>query len=162
MKFRIDEFEIEEFYKPNDKDRNAQLGIVNQFEDERIKENIRAILSSSNKYYVRFEISLNGESVGEITFSGKDELKPEIGIKIQEGFRNKGIGYKILKKLIIDLSEAKNIEYFTYFVRNDNIASVRLVEKLGGKRIKVYKPLKKFELSFFTYHIQPANKNPIM
>lgn len=157
MKFKIDEYVIEKFYEPNEKERNDQLGIVNYFEDEQIKENIRMILTNSNNYYVRYEIAFNDDYVGEITFSGKDELKPEIGIELQEKFRNKGIGYKILKELILRLSEAKNIEYFRYFVRNDNIASIRLVEKLGGVQVKVLKPLEQFELAFYTYQIRPNN-----
>lgn len=157
MKFNIDDFELEEFQSPDERELGYQFSIVNQFEDEKLRENVRGILENSIKYYVRYAITFSGKPVGEITFSGQDELKPEIGIEIQESFRNKGIGYKVLKELIQRLSKAKNIEYFKYFVRNDNIASIRLVEKLGGVQVKMLKPLEQFELAFYTYHIQSNN-----
>ena len=155
MKFRIDDFEIEEFQSLDEEENDSQNSIINDFADERQKEKVRDILSRRNKNCLRYVINKDGAFVGEITFSGEDEFKPQIGIEIELSFRNQGIGYRILRELMLRLCKAKHIEYFIYTVRNDNTASISLVEKLGGVQVKVLKPSEKHDLAIITYKIPP-------
>lgn len=50
------------------------------------------------------------------------------------------------------------VEYFVYAVRNDNIPSVRLVEKLGGVKVRAVKLMDNNSLEIFTYHIAPQRQ----
>lgn len=156
MKFKIAEFDIEEFEGFDEKEQERQNSVLNEFEDGKLRENLRNIFAKSKKHYFRYAISANGNFVGEITFSGNDEeTKFEIGIEIEESFRNQGIAYRVLKELMLWLCKLKKIKHFIYTVRYDNTASIRLVEKLGGVQVKVVKPLEQFELAIYIYHIPP-------
>lgn len=153
MKFNIEEFEIEEFQGQDKKEQERQRNIVEQFEDEKLREKIIEILGEGNKNFLRYVITKNSAFVGEITFSGVSGNRFEIGIELEPIFRNQGIGYKILKELMLRLSKANKIDYFIYTVRYDNLASIRLVEKLGGVRVSVIKPLEQYELAIYKYNI---------
>ena len=75
--------------------------------------------------------------IGYISFAEYGCSNPEIQIEIQENYQNCGIGYKALSFLISEIFRQRaDIEYFTYNVCTDNIASLKLIEKLGGKFIK--------------------------
>ena len=155
MIFQVDNFDIEEII--NDK-ASAQDGA--QFLKDALKgarthnlsEDALLRISELTKSRYVYTISKGGQTVGEITF-GENDVKPVIGIEIEEQFRNRGIGYKLLKELISRRSADGEIEYFVYSVRNDNIPSVRLAEKLGGVRVKTFKLFEHNDLAIFTYHI---------
>ena len=63
----------------------------------------------------------------------------------------------VLKELIMRRS-TDQVEYFVYAVRNDNIPSVRLVEKLGGVKVRAVKLMDNNSLEIFTYHIAPQRQ----
>lgn len=159
MIFQVHGFDIEEII--NDK-ASVQDGA--QFLKDALKgakthdlpEEALLRISELTKSHYIYTISKDGQAVGEVTF-GENDAKPVIGIEIEEQFRNCGIGYKILKELIARRSADGDIEYFVYTVRNDNIPSVRLVEKLGGIRAKTFKLFENNDLEIFTYHI-PAHR----
>ena len=113
----------------------------------------------SERFKIRFvyKISKNGRNVGEVTFR-ESESRPVIGIEIEEPFRNHGIGYKVLKEIVARRSATYDVEYFIYSVRNDNIPSIRLVEKLGGVKVKIFKLFENNDLAIFTYHIPPQTQ----
>lgn len=154
MIFQIDNFEIEETIndKPSAKDGEQFLNEVLKEANKRSlsKEALLRISELTKSRFI-YKISKDGQTVGEITF-GENERNPVIGIEIEEQFRNRGIAYKVLKELIMRQSATADIEYFVYSVRNDNIPSVRLVEKLGGIRVKTFKLFEHNDLAIFTYH----------
>ncbi len=166
MNFKIDDFDIEQI--TNDKS-SAKDG--EQFLKETLKEinkqdlfeDMLLRISELTKSHYIYKISMDGQAVGEITF-GENERKPVIGIEIEEQFRNRGIGYKVLKCLLARDSAHGDVEYFVYSVRNDNIPSIRLVEKLGGVRVKTFKIFENHDLEIYTYHIPPnkVNSNAII
>ena len=158
--FKLNAFDIEEIV-----DDKASAEDAVKFINENLKEvkkkdlSEKALLRISEFTQSRYvyKISKDGQTVGEITF-GKNETKPVIGIGIEEEFRNRGIGYNILQELIKRRSADEGIEYFVYTVRSDNLASIRLVEKLGGVKAKTFKLFEHNDLAIFTYHIPPINK----
>lgn len=83
-----------------------------------------------------FGIYHNEEYVGYVSFANYDKKTPEIQIELSESFRGKGIGFQSLSLLTNQIfQEREDIEYFIYNVMIDNIVSIKLIEKLGGKKI---------------------------
>ena len=61
---------------------------------------------------------------------------PEIGISLLTEFQSKGIGAKAIKLLWDKVSdERKELQYFVARVENDNIRSIKLFERLGGRKM---------------------------
>ena len=74
---------------------------------------------------------------GYVSFANYDSDTPEIQIEITDKYQKRGIGYKSLSFLIEKLFyEREDIQYFLYRVRADNVASLKLIEKLGGQLIE--------------------------
>lgn len=153
MIFPIGEYEIEELHSEDEAEQAKRKETADQFEDEKVKEQVLTFLTNRDKNMLRFVIRLNGGVIGDITFSGENTRQPEIGIELVEDYRGKGIGCFLLNALMPRVEEGYDVEFFIYRVRNDNQASIRLAEKLGGKLIKTYQPVPKFDLAFHTYHI---------
>ena len=98
-----------------------------------------------------FGIYLQDEYAGYVSFAEYACATPEIQIELQEKHRNKGIGYAAISLLTSRIfAERQDVEYFLYRVRSDNVASTRLIEKLGGKKIErgefIEKIIKKYHL----------------
>ncbi len=163
MKFKIAEFEIEEIEGIDGKERKRQKSIINEFNDERVRENIRGILSDGDKHflkYVIYEVLVkNPNYVGEITFSGNKEDEFDIGIEIEEKFRQWGYGYRLLTMAIDRLCKTKRVKKLTYRVMSNNVASISLAEKIGGKLIKEVEPPKPLGFTFLIYEIESFEVN---
>lgn len=155
MIFKIDDFDVEQIIneKASAKDGEQFLKeTLKEVNKQDLPEDFLLRISELTKSRYIYKISKGGQAVGEITF-GENERKPVIGIEIEEQFRNLGIGYKVLKELLARHSADSCIEYFVYSVGNDNIPSVRLVEKLRGVRVKTFKLFEHNDLAIYTYHI---------
>lgn len=95
------------------------------------------LLNRLNGIRRSFGLYFSDEYVGYISFANYDSKNPEIQIDLSESHRNKGIGYKALSILTNRIfQERKDIEYFVYCVMVNNIASIKLIEKLGGRKIE--------------------------
>ena len=102
-----------------------------------IKEKVEKILSRVDEISRSFGVYLGDEYVGYVSFVNYDSKNPEIQIELSEAHRGRGIGFRALSLLInLIFEEKQDVEYFLYRVRVDNIASIRLIEKLGGKKIE--------------------------
>ena len=102
-----------------------------------IKKKAEELLNRLNGVRRSFGIYFSDQYVGYISFANYDSKNPEIQIELSEVHRNKGIGFRALSLLTNRIFEEKqDIEYFVYCVMVDNIASIRLIEKLGGKKIE--------------------------
>ena len=102
-----------------------------------VQTKAKTLLKRLNGIRRAFGLYYNDEYFGYISFVGYDSITPEIQIELNELFRNKGIGFRVLSLLINQIFEERSdIEYFRYCVLVDNIASIKLVEKLGGKKIE--------------------------
>ena len=64
-----------------------------------------------------------------------EHLEPDLGIWIFKDYRNKGFGSEAYKLAIHYLFENTDIEYIIAGVYNFNIASIRVLEGAGMKRI---------------------------
>lgn len=61
---------------------------------------------------------------------------PGIGICLLTEFQNKGIGSRAIKLLWDKVAdERQELQYFVARVENDNIHSIKMFERLGGKKI---------------------------
>ena len=83
--------------------------------------------------------------IGYLSFSNYESATPEIQIDIHEPYQRKGIGYKGVSFLTAELfREREDIEYFIYRVRIENVASRKLIEKLGGEEMSTDAMVAKF------------------
>ena len=96
------------------------------------------VLCSRKKIVARsFGVYYHGEYAGYISFAEYNCATPEIQIELEEGHRNKGVGYRAVSLLTSKIfEERQDIEYFLYRVRTENVASIKLIEKLGGTKIE--------------------------
>ena len=109
----------------------------NEKTEPSIKLKVEEILRRLNKNSRSFGVYFGDEYVGYVSFVNYDRKNPEIQIELSEAHRNKGIGFRALSLLTKRIFEEKqDIEYFVYCVMVDNPASIRLIEKLGGKKIE--------------------------
>lgn len=158
MTFKVAEFVIEEFNGLDEKERERNESVIKEFADVDLRNDVRSILEKGGEHYYRYvinEVLSKPIYVGEITFSGNTEGEFEIGIGIEEQFRQQGIGYRLLVSVIDHLCRTRTVKAFTYKVMSNNEASKRLAEKLGGVLIKNVEPPKPLGFTFLIYKISP-------
>ncbi|MCO4690350.1 acetyltransferase, GNAT family [Streptococcus infantarius subsp. infantarius] len=63
--------------------------------------------------------------------------RAEIGIAVKKAYWNKGIGRKLLTRLI-DLSRQSGLKILSLEVRTDNKGAIHLYESLGFRRIRTF------------------------
>ena len=102
---------------------------------------LRSELASENSTYYIAKISNNNNIVG---FAGIWQAVDDMhitNIVVKKDFRQKGIGSKLLEKLI-ETSKQKNVISLTLEVNYKNVPAIKLYEKHGfkyvGKRKKYY------------------------
>ena len=102
---------------------------------------LRSELASENSTYYIAKISNNNNIVG---FAGIWQAVDDMhitNIVVKKDFRQKGIGSKLLEKLI-ETSKQKNVISLTLEVNYKNTPAIRLYEKYGfkhvGRRKKYY------------------------
>ena len=76
-----------------------------------------------------------GEFAGHICLQRIWENEPEIGIRIIEKHRNKGIGPEAVKMLCNWYCENNNISTLTLNIKKSNSHSIHMFEKLGAVRV---------------------------
>ena len=90
-----------------------------------------------DKNGINWGIYLKNELIGTIGFyRGFDKSEGELGYVLRSAHRNKGIGSicaEAIIKIGLELMELKAIEAYTAI---ENLASQKLLEKVGFKRIK--------------------------
>jgi predicted acetyltransferase len=77
----------------------------------------------------------SGKTVGFCEIEHLSSSEPTIGIMLAEVYRGKGYGYLAAKMMIEEGWRLFNFPYFIWELIQDNIASKKLVLKLGGKLI---------------------------
>ena len=129
MKFKIAEFEIEEFEEVN-----------------------------KTEYCLRYVINedLMGKlrDIGEIIFKSNKNGEYDIENKIKESVKIWGYEYKLLNILIDRLCKDRTVSKFTYKVVSNDITSKDLVERIGGKLINECE-LSATEANALIYEIKP-------
>lgn len=132
---------------------DAILKLCSNLDESKQKstETAQQLVDLYKKEILSFGLYSNNLPIGRISFVEIDTESPEIEIELNKDYQNKGIGYESLKKLTkIVAFTNKNVKYFIYRVVIDNLASINLIEKLGGKRI-INHPL--LEKVYKTYHL---------
>lgn len=90
------------------------------------------------------------EMIGYITLNNCTAEMPDLQIELAPGYQGQGYGYEFLSSLI-DYLFGAGYSCFRYAVMPNNIASIALVEKVGGI---LQNPNSEAErLLFKTYHI---------
>ena len=75
-------------------------------------------------------------AVGYVALSDYETVSPEIQIALKEECRRRGIGYWALRAVIGEAFAREDVAHLVYRVRADNLPSIALVEKCGGKLIE--------------------------
>lgn len=141
---------IEQFYSDNVPLTDNLQAVIETYPEEKRSE-LKAILQQASSDKMVYKINNKGDFVGEISLSNYSSATPEMGIELAEQYRGKGIGYLIASAIIEELRNRNIYDYVIYTVYKDNIASVKLVEKLGG--ILQSKTEIISEIVILTYHI---------
>ena len=93
----------------------------------------------------------NDELLGYISLLDADKPMPELQIEIVPEFQGQGYGYEFCLALLKYLFESETYESIRYVTLPSNIASIKLVEKIGSD---LQLPLSDVEaLLMRTYHI---------
>ena len=127
----IKDFEIIKEYSKDVSIMEHRREVIESF-PERLRENIQEIFRRLDTDKMLYTIMYDGEKIGEITLDGYSTATPEMGIELIEKYRGKGIGFLVSNEILSKLRESNKYDYVKYIVREENIASVKLVEKLGG------------------------------
>lgn len=118
-----------------------------QFDDEEtcysyqmgdLSLNARMFLMDSTIYGIFFNFEFIG-TIGAYMHNPVDKTRLELCCCIKKEYRNKGIGEKALKKVIEDYVDNPNIKSIHVAIREDNIASQKLIQKLKFKEYPGYK-----------------------
>ena len=118
-----------------------------------VKEKVDIIAERLNSVSRSFGLFDKEKYIGYVCFAEYDSNTPEIQIEISEEYRNRGIGYKALTILIKEIfSQRKDLQYFLYLVLADNIASIKLVEKLNGQRVEKGHFIEQFIKKYHIYN----------
>ncbi|MBO7762006.1 MAG: GNAT family N-acetyltransferase [Clostridia bacterium] len=138
----VRELSLEEFKRYSEKaalmhDALALLKDVSEgvCEDDAVKEAVQMLerlcgAGEERKYYGIFA---GREYAGYLAFRGYETETPEIAIELEESWQGKGIGYRFLKAETERIfKERTDVRYFRYRVADDNLPSIKLIEKLGG------------------------------
>lgn len=75
------------------------------------------------------------KTIGFCEIEHVSEEEPTIGITLADGYRGKGYGYLSVRMVLEEAWKIFEHPYFIWEVEQDNIASKKLVLKLGGKFI---------------------------
>ena len=119
------------------------------------RDEIDLVLGLLSKAFAKrdvYDIVMGNQIVGCVEVQTKSEGAVELGIEILESYQRQGHGYCALIEMMRRLCETKAVSRFEYIVQKTNVASIALVEKLGGALIEE-KDLAGEVLC--TYHIQP-------
>lgn len=86
--------------------------------------------------------------IGDLGFGGKphQEGSVEIGYEVLPKYRNQGYAFEGAKALVDWASNQPNLKRIVAYSPYDNVASIRILEKLGMQQIEKYKNFFKWEL----------------
>ncbi len=118
---------------------------------ERILEEVRRRMKKDFKDFKPYGLFCGDEYVGYVGLEGYTSDCPEIQIEIQKGFRGKGIGYKAVKYVAEQVFKRENVKCLRYRVLINNVVSLKLIEKLGGKEIEKGDVIEEFIKTFHLY-----------
>ncbi|WP_078548268.1 GNAT family N-acetyltransferase [Litchfieldia alkalitelluris] len=87
---------------------------------------------------VWFVIDKNNNVIGDIGFKGKPDLNGciEVGYGFKQEFHNQGFATESVKELLQWAFSCNSVTTIKAECRNDNIGSIRVLEKLGMQGIK--------------------------
>ncbi len=77
----------------------------------------------------------DNQYLGNLKVYNLNEDVPEIGLDICEGYRNRGIGHKTLNLFFRTVQEKMDIHEFLIRAYSNNIASLKMISKLGVEEI---------------------------
>lgn len=145
-RFYLRELTKEEFHAVTNykKDEAAITRLYEQIAKDQSLKKMEEAHEKARKLLMQLEVTTKAFGIydddiyaGYISFANYNTREPEIQIELQEEYRSRGIGYKALRLLIRKIfDERKDVAFLIYCVRVDNLISIKLVEKLGGKLIQ--------------------------
>ena len=118
--FEESDAEVLQTYNLSDKSNDDIISMIHDWNT----------LSYKDRYFEMFAIQKDATIVGSISIYERSKSIASLGIEIFTPYRRKGYGYEAMYQLI---ECAKRIDYKIILqqVRTENLASIRLHEKLG-------------------------------
>lgn len=101
---------------------------------------VEYICNTQSNNEARLVLCIDSEIIGGVTIYEKCNDILELGYFVIPEYSSKGIGYAMLNELITKI-KTSNIPYskIIFTIREDNIASIKLAEKLGFSKTRIYK-----------------------
>jgi RimJ/RimL family protein N-acetyltransferase len=99
---------------------------------------IKRILDIKDYYYSIFEERETGEPAGVITFLYREDQRyPDIGFALLPKFAKRGLAYEAAHGYLLRILKEQPSMNLIAITTEDNIPSIRLIEKLGLRRYKL-------------------------
>lgn len=118
---------------------NCRDGLPHPYLEEHARSFIDSVILKEEQS--DFCIDLNGEAIGNIGFTrGKDveRFNAELGYWLAEPYWNKGIMTRMLSDALTDYFQQTNVVRIYASVFETNIASMRVLEKVGFRKVGVF------------------------
>ena len=120
-------------------DKTEYQGLTKKKRIELISRSIEK--SYENKYFEFFLLQNDSDIVGLMNFKAHSDTVISVAPEIKEEFRGKGFATAGLK-LAYNLAKEKGFKIAIADIREDNLPSIKLHEKLGFEYMRTYKNLK--------------------
>ena len=118
--FEESDAEILQNYNLSGKSHNDIISMIHDWDT----------LSYHGHYFEMFAIQSDTTVVGSISIYGRSQSIASLGIEIFTPYRQMGYAYEAMH-LLIDCAKRINYTIILQQIRNDNLASIHLHEKLG-------------------------------
>lgn len=128
------------FYKWRNEPITLKFNPVKQRTEKELEEMLRISCvtlnpldkTKSHRWFIRF----NTEVVGTVSLSEINDMMgtAEIGYMVSESYHGRGIATAALKKWTSMIFELTDLRKLTAFVADKNLASIRVLEKVGYQK----------------------------
>lgn len=136
MKIEIEKYELKYFFKfffgLMSLKTLKEAGI---FKKEFIKNFVKSLFKKHKDKQLRFAIIADKKIVGGLDLTKVSNGTFNIGCIVFKKYRSKGIATKAIKKLFV-LAKSKGAKKIIGINDKDNFASIKLIKKLGYKKVK--------------------------
>ena len=110
----------------------------NPVQDRQIRETVWDMLNGENCITFSILSPQHKQYMGYCQYKNIRLPRPDIGIVLMPEYRGQGLGYDVCRELITRFFDKTSHPSIDYRVERQNTVSIKLIEKLGGKRDSTY------------------------
>lgn len=118
-----------------DQDKETFVSMMGNLQESVIKVLWEKSISSDDSITFAADYINSGMMIGNGSVNNRKSGYLELGYEVKNDFRRKGYGTKILDGLIQIVSHIESSDKIIARIRADNLTSIHIAEKLGGKKI---------------------------